>query len=139
MEKINISYTATAVNTGGRRGHVKTDDGMLDFDVAMPKEIGGPGGKTNPEQLFAAGYATCFGGTLAAIAKGVSLKDSEITVQVHTGVSDRGGYALAVDIAVSIPKASSLEEAEELVAAAHAECMYSKAVKGNIEVRVKVV
>ena len=139
MEKIKISYTATAINTGGRMGHVRTDDGMLDFDVAMPKEIGGPGGKTNPEQLFAAGYATCFGGTLGAIAKGVSLKDSEITVQVHTGVSDKGGYALAVDISVSIPKASSLKEAQELVEAAHSECMYSKAVKGNIEVRVKAV
>jgi lipoyl-dependent peroxiredoxin len=139
MEKIKISYTATAINTGGRRGHVKTDDGMLDFEVAMPKEIGGPGGKTNPEQLFAAGYATCFGGTLAAIAKDTSLKDSKITVKVHTGVSDEGGYALAVDIAVSIPKASSLEEAQELVEAAHAECIYSKAVKGNIEVRIKAV
>jgi len=139
MEKIKISYTATAINTGGRMGHVKTDDGILDFDVAMPKEIGGPGGKTNPEQLFAAGYATCFGGTLAAIAKGVSLKDSKITVRVHTGESDKGGYALAVDIEVSIPKASSMTEAQELVAAADAACMYSKAVKGNIEVRVKAV
>ena len=139
MEKIKISYTATAINTGGRMGHVRTDDGMLDFDVAMPKEIGGPGGKTNPEQLFAAGYATCFGGTLGAVAKGISLKDSEITVQVHTGVSDKGGYALAVDITVSIPKAPSLKEAQELVEAAHSECMFSKAVKGNIELRVKAV
>ena len=139
MEKISISYTATAINSGGRKGHVRTDDGMLDFEVAMPKEIGGPGGKTNPEQLFAAGYATCFGGTLAAVAKGVSLKDSEITVHVHTGESDKGGYALAVDIEVHIPKAASLEEAKELVNVAHAECIYSKAVKGNIEVRVKAV
>ena len=64
MEKLIVDYTAVAVNTGGRKGHVRTEDGMLDFDVAMPKEIGGEGGKTNPEQLFAAGYAACFGGAL---------------------------------------------------------------------------
>ena len=69
MKKITIDYTAVAVNTGGRKGKIRTDDGLLDMEVAMPKEIGGPGGKTNPEQLFAAGYAACFGGALGAVAK----------------------------------------------------------------------
>jgi Ohr subfamily peroxiredoxin len=68
MEKLTIDYTAVAINTGGRKGRVKTDDGLIDFEVTMPKEIGGEGGKTNPEQLFAAGYAACFGGTLGALA-----------------------------------------------------------------------
>lgn len=69
MKKITIDYTAVAVNTGGRKGSIKTNDGLLDMEVAMPKEIGGPGGKTNPEQLFAAGYAACFGGVWEQLPK----------------------------------------------------------------------
>lgn len=139
MEKITIDYTATAVNTGGRKGHVKTEDGQLDFDVAMPKEIGGPGGKTNPEQLFAAGYAACFGGALGAVAKGVKLDDAEITVKAHLGKTEAGGFGLAVDIHCKIPQAGSLEEAQKLVDAAHEVCPYSKATRGNIEVNVKAI
>jgi lipoyl-dependent peroxiredoxin len=139
MEKLNIDYTAVAINTGGRKGHVKTDDGLLDFDVTMPKEIGGEGGKTNPEQLFAAGYAACFGGALGAVAGKVSLRDSEIKTKVHLGNYGPGSFGLAVDIEVKIPHASSLEEAQKLVDAAHQACPYSKATRGNIEVNVKAV
>jgi osmotically inducible protein OsmC len=139
MEKLNIDYTAVAINTGGRKGHVKTDDGLLDFDVTMPKEIGGEGGKTNPEQLFAAGYAACFGGALGAVAGKVSLRDSEIKAKVHLGNYGPGSFGLAVDIEVKIPQASSLEEAQKLVDAAHQVCPYSKATRGNIEVNVKAV
>lgn len=139
MEKLNIDYTAVAINTGGRQGHVKTDDGLLDFDVAMPKEIGGAGGKTNPEQLFAAGYASCFGGALGAVAGKVSLRDSEIKAKVHLGNYGPGSFGLAVDIEVKIPHAASLEEAQKLVDAAHQVCPYSKATRGNIEVNVKAV
>ncbi len=139
MEKLNIDYTAVAINTGGRKGHVKTDDGLLDFDVTMPKEIGGEGGKTNPEQLFAAGYAACFGGALGAVAGKVSLRDSEIKAKVHLGNYGPGSFGLAVDIEVKIPHASSLEEAQKLVDAAHQACPYSKATRGNIEVNVKAV
>ena len=112
MEKLIVDYTAVAVNTGGRKGHVRTEDGMLNFDVAMPKEIGGEGGKTNPEQLFAAGYAACFGGALAAVAGTTSLKDSEIKVKAHLGHYGPGSFGLGVDIEVKIPMASSLEEAQ---------------------------
>ena len=139
MEKLNIDYTAVAINTGGRKGHVKTDDGLLDFDVTMPKEIGGEGGKTNPEQLFAAGYASCFGGALGAVAGKVSLRDSEIKAKVHLGNYGPGSFGLAVDIEVKIPHASSLEEAQKLVDAAHQACPYSKATRGNIEVNVTAV
>jgi len=139
MEKLNIDYTAVATNTGGRKGHVKTEDGHLDFEVAMPKEIGGEGGKTNPEQLFAAGYAACFGGALGAVAGKVSLRNSEIKAKVHLGNYGPGSFGLAVDIEVKIPHASSLEEAQKLVDAAHQACPYSKATRGNIEVNVKAV
>ncbi len=139
MEKLNVDYTAVAINTGGRKGHVKTDDGLLDFDVAMPKEIGGEGGKTNPEQLFAAGYAACFGGALGSAAGKVSLRDSEIKVKIHLGNYGPDSFGLAVDIEVKIPQAASLEEAQKLADAAHQACPYSKATRGNIEVNVKAV
>ena len=139
MEKLIVDYTAVAVNTGGIKGHVRTEDGMLDFDVAMPKEIGGEGGKTNPEQLFAAGYAACFGGALAAVAGTTSLKDSEIKVKAHLGHYGPGSFGLGVDIEVKIPMAASLGEAQKLVDAAHQVCPYSKATRGNIEVTATAV
>lgn len=139
MEKLNIDYTAVAINTGGRKGHVRTDDGKLDFDVSMPKEIGGDGEKTNPEQFFAAAYASCFGGALGAVAGNTSLKDSEIKAKVHLGNYGPGSFGLAVDIEVKIPQAESLEHAQNLVEAAHEVCPYSKATRGNIEVNVKAV
>ncbi len=139
MEKLNIDYTAVAVNTGGRKGHVRTDDGKLDFDVSMPKEIGGDGEKTNPEQLFAAAYSSCFGGALGAVAGKTSLRDSEIKANVHLGNYGPGSFGLAVDIEVKIPHAESLAHAQELVDAAHQVCPYSKATRGNIEVNVKAV
>lgn len=139
MEKLNIDYTAVAINTGGRKGHVRTDDGKLDFDVSMPKEIGGDGEKTNPEQFFAAAYATCFGGALGAVAGKTSLRDSEIKAKVYLGNYGPDSFGLAVDIEVKIPQAESLAHAQELVEAAHAVCPYSKATRGNIEVTVKAV
>lgn len=139
MEKINKSYTATATNTGGRNGQVKSEDGLLDVTLAMPKEIGGAGGKTNPEQLFAAAWSSCFAGALAAVSKRVSTEDAKISVQVHSGEAENGGYGLAADILVKIPQAASVEETQKLAELANKHCMYSKAVSGNIEVNVKAV
>ena len=139
MEKLNIDYTAEAVNTSGSNGHLKTEDGLLDFDVAMPKEIGWDGGKTKPEQLFAAGYAACFGGALGAVAGKTSLRDSEITAKVHLGNYGPDSFGLAVDIFVKIPHASSLEETQKLADAAHEVCPYSKATRGNIEINLKAI
>lgn len=137
MEKLFVDYTAVAVNTGGRKGHVRSDDGILDFDVAMPKEIGGEGGKTNPEQLFAAAYATCFGGALASVAGKTSLRDSEIKVKVHLGHYGPNSFGIAAAIEVKIPHANSLEHAQQLADLAHQNCLISKATRGNIEVNLK--
>lgn len=105
-----MDYTTSAVYTGGRRRHVKNDDGFIDLEVEMPKEIGGEGGKTNPEQLFAAGYAACFGGALASAAGRTSLRDSEIKLNAHLGHYGPNSFGLAVDIFVKIPHAESSKQ-----------------------------
>jgi lipoyl-dependent peroxiredoxin len=138
-QKIKCYYTAVVYNTGGRKGIVRTEDGILELEVSMPKEIGGVGSKTNPEQLFAAAYAACFGSALGAVARKTSLRDSEIKAKVHLGNYGPGSFGLAVDIEVKIPHAESLAHAQQLVELAHQVCPYSKATQGNIEVRVKAV
>lgn len=135
MELIKKDYTAEVVNTGGRKGHIKSSDGILDFPVSMPKELGGNGDHTNPEQLFAAGYAACFGGALSAVAKGKNIADTEIKAVVSIGKTEAGAFGLAAEIHVNIPNLSK-EEATELVHAAHQICPYSVATRGNIEVKI---
>lgn len=130
-------YTATATVSGGRDGHGRTSDGKLDFDLSIPKELGGPGGKgTNPEQLFAIGYSACFLGAidLVAINKKKNIGDATITGNVHIGTGNDGGLELAVDFHCKLPGVTR-EEAEEIVSEAHNNvCPYSKATRGNIEV-----
>lgn len=137
MGKLIVDYTAVAINTGGRKGHVRTEDRLLDFDVAMPKEIGGEGGKTNPEQLLAAAYATCFGGALASVAGKTSLRDSEIQVKIHLGHYGPNRFGIGAEIEVKIPQADSLEHAQQLADLAHQNCLISNATRGNMEVTVK--
>jgi Ohr subfamily peroxiredoxin len=138
---MNVLYTATAHATGeGRNGHAISDDGILDLDLRMPKELGGPGGATNPEQLFAVGYAACFHSALKLVA-GQSKLDatgSEVSASVSIGSLPSGGFGLAVELDVHTP---NLEQsvAEELVAKAHEVCPYSNATRGNIEVALRVV
>jgi osmotically inducible protein OsmC len=138
---MNVLYTATAHATGeGRNGHAISDDGILDLDLRMPKELGGPGGATNPEQLFAAGYAACFHSALKLVA-GQSKLDaagSEVSASVSIGSLPSGGFGLAVELDVHTP---NLEQsvAEELVAKAHEVCPYSNATRGNIDVALRVV
>jgi len=138
---MNVLYTATAHATGeGRNGHAVSDDGILDLDLRMPKELGGPGGATNPEQLFAVGYAACFHSALKLVA-GQSKLDatgSEVSASVSIGSLPSGGFGLAVELDVHIP---NLEQsaAEGLVAKAHEVCPYSNATRGNIEVALRVV
>jgi lipoyl-dependent peroxiredoxin len=133
MEKITAVYTAEVTNTGGRKGHVKSSDGILDFDVSMPAAMGGHGGKTNPEQLFAAGYAACFNGAVGAVAKGRNIADAELTAKVGIGNDPAGGFALTVELHGHFPNLSQ-EEAHQLMEDAHQACPYSKATRGNIEV-----
>lgn len=129
-------YTAAVTVHGGREGHVKSEDGILDFDVRSPKELGGSGEKaTNPEQLFAAGYAACFDSALnLVLSKEKKKVDTSVTANVTIGKDETdGGFKLAVRLDVSIPELSK-EEAEQFVKKAHATCPYSKATRGNIEV-----
>jgi len=138
---MNVLYTATATATGdGRNGHTATDDGLLDVDVRIPKEMGGAGGATNPEQLFAAGYAACFHSAMkfVAAADQLDLTDSQVSASVAIGMIESGGFGLAVELDVHTPNLSR-DVAEALVAKAHEVCPYSNATRGNVEVTLQVV
>jgi lipoyl-dependent peroxiredoxin len=129
-------YTATATASGGRNGHVESDDGLVKLDLAIPAPMGGPGGGSNPEQLFAAGYAACFHSALQFVA-GQSKTDvagSSVTGHVCIGMREDGpGFGLAVHHEVSLPTLSQAA-AEDLVAKAHEVCPYSNATRGNVVV-----
>lgn len=134
-------YTTAVTVHGGREGHVKSEDGILDFDVRSPKELGGSGEKaTNPEQLFAAGYAACFDSALnLVLSKEKKKVDTSVTANVTIGKDETdGGFKLAVRLDVSIPELSK-EESEQFVKKAHATCPYSKATRGNIDVTPIIV
>ena len=135
-----VLYTASATATGeGRNGHVRSSDGLLDFDLAVPEEMGGPGGAlTNPEQLFAAGYAACFQSALGAVGRrqGVNTEDSLVEADVTIGTIGHGGYGLAVTLKVSIPGVDA-DTVAALAEAAHQVCPYSNATRGNIEVTLE--
>jgi len=132
-------YTAEASTTGGRDGHARSSDGVLDVDVRVPEAMGGHGGGTNPEQLFAAGYAACFQSALGVVSrrKKVDTSGSTVTAQVTIGTIDGGAFGLAVELDVAIPGVDA-DTAQELADAAHQVCPYSNATRGNIEVAVNV-
>ncbi|HEY1056198.1 MAG TPA: organic hydroperoxide resistance protein [Emticicia sp.] len=133
-------YTATATATGGRNGHVKTDNGILDLQVRMPKALGGANDDfTNPEQLFASGYSACFDSALNRVIKLSKIQTGEtsVTAKVSIGQIENGGFGLAVELAVNVPGVSH-EEATKLVEQAHQVCPYSNATRGNIEVKLTV-
>lgn len=138
---MDILYTAVAHATGdGRNGHIRSDDGILEADVRMPKELGGPGGATNPEQLFAAGYAACFHSALKLVAKqaAADVDDSEVSATVGIGPTLEGGFGLAVELDVHIPNVDEAT-AQQLAEAAHRVCPYSNATRNNIDVKLSVV
>jgi osmotically inducible protein OsmC len=131
-------YTAVATVHGGREGHVKSDDGVLDLDLRVPKSMGGPGGAgSNPEQLFAAGYAACFESALRLLARQQKkpLKDARITAHVSLIASDAGEYGLGVELHGQVEDLST-EETRALMQAAHEICPYSRATRGNIDVKL---
>jgi Ohr subfamily peroxiredoxin len=130
-------YTARATATGGRAGHAVSDDGVLDLDLRPPAEMGGPGGATNPEQLFAAGYAACFQSALGVVGRrqDVDTSGSRVEADVTIGTIPGGGYGLAVALRVSIPGVDS-GTTRALAEAAHQVCPYSNATRGNIDVTV---
>ncbi len=133
-------YTAQATAHGGRGGHVESSDGRLKVDLSVPSEIGGDGGQgTNPEQMFAAGYAACFQGALEVVSRRqkVDASGSEVTAEV--GLRRDGlGFALDVQLDVRIPGVDRAQ-AEALVKAAHEVCPYSRATHGNVDVRLNVL
>jgi lipoyl-dependent peroxiredoxin len=133
-------YTTSAVATGdGRNGHVATIDGLLDTAVRTPKELGGMGEATNPEQLFAAGYAACFHSALKLVAAKAKADttDSEVVADVSLGALPNGGFGLAAHLEISLPQVDR-ETAEALVDRAHQVCPYSNATRGNMQVTLSV-
>ena len=143
MEQINVLYTAEAAAAGGRDGHVRSSDGRLELDLAVPTEMGGSGrAGTNPEQLFAAGYAACFQSALYSVARGrrepkPDLSGSQLTARVGIGPTGHGGFGLAVTLDLHAPQVAR-EEAAALMARAHQLCPYSNATRGNVEVTLAV-
>ncbi len=138
---MNILYSTTATATGdGRNGHTATEDGMVDVDVRSPPELGGSGGATNPEQLFAAGYAACFHSAMKLVAKSMEIDatDSAVSVTVGLGMLEGGAFNLALEIVVDVPNASP-EQAQALVERAHEVCPYSNATRGNVDVLLGVL
>ena len=138
FEKPNVLYTAEATATGGREGHARTSDGRVDVDLDVPAEMGGPGGPgTNPEQLFATGWAACFQSSLLRFAAGrkLDLSDSRVTARVGIGPVRRGGFGLVAAIDLGAPGLTH-DVVVDLMNRAHEACPYSRATRGNIEVRL---
>src|SRR5262245_57786249 len=144
---MKVLYTAKATTTGGRTGHSKTADGILDVDLVTPKELGGqgnpPGGKgTNPEQLFAVGYSACFLGAIKFVASQEKQKipeDTTVSATIGVGPRDDGkGFGIDAELAIHIP-GMDRAAAEALVQKAHVVCPYSHSIKSTVDVRLKVV
>lgn len=139
IQQIDVKYTAVATAENGRDGRVATDDGKLDVVVNPPKEMGGSGAGTNPEQLFAAGYSACFQGALGVVARkeNADISGSTVTAKVGIGQTEAGGFGLEVAISASIPNVDAAT-AQSLIEKAHEVCPYSSATRGNIKVELAV-
>jgi lipoyl-dependent peroxiredoxin len=132
-----VVYTAEATVTGGREdGHGKTDDGTLDVQLRLPSEMGGDGGGTNPEQLFAVGYAACFEGALGVVGRREKAEVGDVSIdsKVSLITTEERGFNVAVELDVTLPQVTDAEEAKRIVAEAHKVCPYSNATRGNVDV-----
>ncbi|SCK18469.1 peroxiredoxin, Ohr subfamily [Streptomyces sp. WMMB 714] len=140
IQSVDVKYTAVATAENGRDGRVSTDDGKLDVVVNAPKELGGSGEGTNPEQLFAAGYSACFQSALGVVARKekADITGSTVTARVGIGALANGGFGLKVALEARIPGVDEAT-ARELLEKAHQVCPYSNATRGNIEVDLAVV
>ncbi len=141
MKLDKLLYRTSAAATGGRDGKARTADGTLEFALTLPKELGGPGDHgANPEKLFAAGYAACYLGALRFVAGQEKVTvPADATVAADVGLGEiPGGFGLDVELTVRIPGLDKAQ-VEDLVAKAHKVCPYSNALRGNVEVRTKVV
>ncbi len=136
---MEVLYKAKATSRGGRGGNVKSADGILNLELRPPKEMGGEEGYNNPEQLFAAGYAACFDSAMEFMARRhkLDVSDADLIVEIGIGRDPSGeGYRLEADITGVFPKGITDAQAEQLMNEAHGFCPYSRAVKGNIDVRL---
>jgi Ohr subfamily peroxiredoxin len=132
-------YTAQATVTGGRaEGHGKSSDGALEVQLRTPTEMGGEGGGTNPEQLFAVGYAACFEGALGVVGRRERAEVGDVSIDSHVSLitTDDRGFTIGVQLDVTLPQVEDPEQAARIVAAAHQVCPYSVATRGNIEVKL---
>ena len=135
----NPIYTAEATVTGGRaEGHGRTSDGELDVQLRVPKELGGEEQGTNPEQLFAVGYAACFEGAIGVIGRRERAEVGDVSIDSHVSLlpTEERSFNLAVELDVSLPQVEDPEQAKRIVAAAHLVCPYSVATRGNIDVKL---
>lgn len=141
IEAVKVLYTATGTAEGGRNGTVLSGDGLVDVNLSVPKAMGGAGNKgaTTPEDLFAAGYAACFGGAVEFMGVKNGLKASSVKVESAVGIgTTETGVGLKVDLTVTVAGLSQAD-AEKIVALGHQFCPYSKAIKGNVDVSIKTV
>jgi Ohr subfamily peroxiredoxin len=138
---VDVKYRTSATASGGRDGKARSEDGRLEVQLAIPKELGGPGGEgTNPEQLFAAGYSACFLGALKVAGQQLKAKipsDTTVTARVGIGPRSEGGFGITADLVISLPGLAH-EEAVKLVETAHQICPYSNATRNNINVGLTV-
>lgn len=138
---VTVLYTAHAKATGGRNGHTENSDGVVSVHLSTPKSMGGPGraGTTTPEDLFAAGYAACFGSACEYMGTQMKLRPSSVEVNSAVGIGTlaAGGFGLTVALDVRVGGLSQ-EDAEKVVAAGHSVCPYSKAIQGNVDVTIQV-
>jgi len=134
---VDVKYSTKASATGGRDGHARSEDGVLDVKLSTPKELGGAGGDgANPEQLFAAGYSACFIGALKAAGAQLKVKvpaETKVSATVGIGPRSEGGFGITTDLVVDLPGLDR-DEAQKLVDAAHQICPYSNATRGNVDV-----
>ena len=134
-------YSTKVTATGGRHGHIRSEDGLLEMKLALPRELGGKGDATNPETLFAGGYAACFENALLRVSreKGLRFADGDVEVIAEIGLSrnDSGNFVLSAALAVSVTGVDQ-ETAEDLAESAHKICPYSNAIRGNVEVGITV-
>jgi lipoyl-dependent peroxiredoxin len=133
-------YTAGAHVTGGRaEGHGRTTDGVLEVDLRLPPQMGGQGGGTNPEQLFAVGYAACFEGAIGAVARRMKVDPQDVAIdsRVNLHPTEERGFKLSVNLDITLSGVGG-DQAKELIGAAHQVCPYSNATRGNIDVDITI-
>jgi osmotically inducible protein OsmC len=138
----NTLYSTKVTATGGRHGNIRSDDGLLDIKLALPRQLGGKGDATNPETLFAGGYAACFENALLRVSRegGLRLADEDVKVIAEIGLSrnESGGFVLSAALEVTVTGVNQ-KKAEELVESAHKICPYSNAIRGNVDVAITVL